>query len=297
MQRTLILALLLTLSLPSFGQKIHFLDLTNKWTLRYLTRGSSGVIDKVYTRQFEKDSFFLGRTYYKIGFHWFREDTLTGHILHKTSSSFTDTTEELLYDYNWQVNDTIPQIGPFKYFVASVDSTQIKGIWYKVWHFASIGYVYYYNVIEGIGCTNGPFYPMDPNEHYPYSYQLICFESNNERSSLSIPVDSWRVHSSRPDKFDNASSCATDVNDLENNTGVSSVFPNPVDATSVISFQNKCSGTIVVYNSLGQTVINSTFEHKSELLIGDKIMVPGMYYYRVTDNNNGNSFSGKFVHL
>jgi hypothetical protein len=42
-------------------------------------------------------------------------------------------------------------------------------------------------------------------------------------------------------------------------------------------------------------VSNTLFANKTELLIVDKVTLPGIYYYRVTDNITGETFSGKFV--
>ena len=192
----------------------------------------------------------------------------------------------------------------YKSWIVAVDSTQINGQWYRVWAFhgthsdSSIHLVesYIYNVIEGIGCTNGVCYPAHPYPDFEFSDQLVCFHNRGVANALSNPVSSWGWWVAL--NFDNALSCVTHENTqaIEQRNANVLFFPNPINETSKIVFPyNFTSASLVVFNDIGQATFNITFQNKEEILIGDKINKPGIYFYRVIDNQSGDIFSGKFM--
>lgn len=100
--------------------------------------------------------------------------------------------------------------------------------------------------------------------------------------------------------FDNDTSCSLtfglDVKTVSNQNRVSTVVPNPVIASSVITLPYSIpSCDVVIINSIGQTIFKTIFENKNELLIGDRITTPGIYFYRVTDNTTSRILTGTFV--
>jgi hypothetical protein len=229
-----------------------------------------------------------------------------------------DTVERVLYDFSLKLNDTLFTVYPqntYISWVAQLDSTELYGTWYKVWHFQGIDTTsdsirrYQYNVIEGIGCTNGVYYPASPYSLSTYSSQLLCFTNDmGFTTALSNPVTTFGYGYSG--SFDNDSSCSlfktapapiifdntTGVQQLAQKTGDALVVPDPVNEYSNLVFPYIIqSGTLVLLNELGQVITNVPFQNKDEMLIGDKINTPGIYCYRLTDNESGKVFSGRFI--
>lgn len=302
-----LLALCALISIASSAQKIHFTDSANVW--KYFTCSIDfSLTESVGSQTYIKNIVINGRLYGWLGSSFVREDTVARIVYIKYNNDMAttvDTSDQVLYNYNWHIGDTVKyhqvSYSPTVSWVTSVDSTQINGLWYKVWHFA--GYdsgssmlPFTYHVIEGIGCTNGFDYAVNPYGSFEFSHQLICFSNKGNTDSLSYPVPSWGLAGTI--NFNNASSCAihpVDVINLPNNSPAS-LFPNPINGNSLITFPYTIkSGTMMVINEMGQMVVNIPIYNKDEVLIGNSIRVPGIYYYRVTDNESGKLFSGKVI--
>jgi hypothetical protein len=313
----LIIAIFFT-ALPSFGQKIDFTNSTNVWSFIDSTTGCCIRYPVYYTTaQYEDSAVYNGHFYRyltsSVASFLCREDSGRVYVI-----GTTDSVEQLLYDFNLGLNDTIRLIysqDTFLSWVSALDSTLIAGTSYKVWHFNGVDIStfypdsirpYTYNVIEGIGCTNGPYYPASPYSLLAFSQQLLCFNSDMASvSGLTIPVTSFGYTYTQ--SFDNYTSCDTftahqhlsnvGVKDLSAESPGATVIPNPVnDAGKIVLPYNISSGTVTIINSIGQVVYNMPVLNEHEIIIGNKISVPGIYFYRVTDAQNGRIFSGKFVY-
>ncbi len=310
-KRTLLISLFFLLSLPSFGQKIHFTDSANKWNF-FVIELAHGSGTESHDHEFlNSDTVINGKRcvlYYNFAYY---EDTVADKVFFMTLPDTTDLF--LLYDYNLTPGDTIVnqtnEFGPLETSyneVISIDSTQINGLWYKIWQLG--GYIppdhattiYSFTIIEGIGCVNGLHFPCNPlgRTGNPTS-QLQCFENNGASYPLSNPVfvtgqvSAWNFY------FDNAASCNLNLDATNLSKGMEKVkvVPDPIDASSRIALPYEIkSGSLVVLNNLGQTFINTTFQNKGEFLIGDKINIPGLYFYKVTDDQSSKVFSGKFIY-
>ena len=228
--------------------------------------------------------------------YYCREDTVAGKVYIKYPSGMhVDTNEQVLYDYNWRVGDTVRTftsgIGATVSWVYQMDSTQINGICYKVWHFTGDAR---YNVIEGLGCTNGLNYPMFPYPPFEDSRQLICFRDQYGSYPLSNPVSSWGMLGDL--YFDNFFSCNPSVLGIDKTSSQDvSISPNPITHDTKITFSKLISsGTLTISNILGQHIVDCSFTNRSEFPIGDLINLKGIYIYRITDNQSGNIFLGKF---
>ena len=306
MKKIFLFSLLVIFSTSSFGQKIYFSDSTNNWRFLGLSEGPGVLSSGLISLHFVGDSTFIGHTYRFIGAdiysgYFIREDTIAKKVYIYTPP---DTSDIVLYDYNLVYGDTLATIGPYpshdhiKSWVTGRDSTLINGKWYHIWYFHSGSmHSYDYTVIEGIGCINGLDFPVNSAFFYGNpSDQLLCFKNQGASFPLSKPVADNGVSSSYDFYFDNTSSCAVEVNPLSLKSSTTTVAPNPLTETSRIVFpRNISSGIVAIYNDLGQPVINLLFQNKDDLLIGDEIKIPGIYYYRVTDNEHGTVYSGKFL--
>ncbi len=318
LKKTSLLFILFCIALSSFGQKIHFGDSTNVWSVIDSTTGCCIPYPTIYTTANYIGSVdYNGHTYLELndpeGFILVRE---ANNKVYAINSS--DSIERVMYDFNLVINDTMKITtanDTFVSWVSSLDSTQLAGITYKVWHFngeyTSIYFPdsirsYQYNVIEGIGCTNGPGYPARAYSLKTFSEQLMCFNNHlNISSSLSTPVTTYGVDYTGT--FDNGTSCTVFKSfHPDINVGVSSVsnmnevnvYPQPLTEYSLISLPNEINtGTLSITNQIGQQIINLPFAKQSQLMIGNLIQLPGIYFYKVIDLNNGNLLTGKLEKL
>ncbi len=298
------------MSISSFGQKIRFTDSTNAWSIVYKSV-TLHLSSNTFTQSFNGNIIIDGNVYVVIGnsgyASYIREDTLANKVYFRRHwTDINDTVDILLYNYNWKLGDTVKYGTDANriYWIDKIDSTEINSIWYKVWHLKgcysytpSLDFIHFY-VIEGIGCTSG--FDALVNWEFGYFYRLLCFTNSGNSYPLSNPAPTYLPPYMGYDNsmnFDNNTSCnGLGIEQVNSNNNTSSLFPNPIDKTSKIIFPyNITSGKITVANDIGQTILSTTFQNKEELLIGDKIHTPGMYFYHVIDNQNGDIFSGKFV--
>ncbi|MFI5196276.1 MAG: T9SS type A sorting domain-containing protein [Chitinophagales bacterium] len=303
MKRSFLITLFTVLSISSFGQKIRFTDSTNTWNVfqdgyngnssHYLYYTNDTTVNSLSYRKLNEyagtsipGSAFIGCMPCLI-----REDTIIKKVFIKKTHNY-DSTELVLIDYNLIVGDTLKGNNTSMFKVTSIDSTSINSHWYKVWHFnldnnyPSSGNKY--TIIEGIGCLSAPWFPVDTAATFENQFILTCFSNNGMTPVVSPVVNTF---------FNNTTSCTIAVDQLSQKIQNTTLFPNPINETSkIIIPYTISSGTFTIINDIGQTVINTAFQNKEEVLIGDKIKVPGIYYYRVTDTKSGKVFSGKFVY-
>lgn len=299
MKKANLILLFALATFSSFGQKIRFTDSTNVWEiLNIVTDATTGPFAGYELLNDTGSLIFDSKKYRRISLSYVIEDTINNKVFIRYFNTMTgslDTSDELLYDYNWAVGDTVRYFHPgwhsSVYWVAAIDSTQINSIWYKVWHFEGSGPSY--NVIEGIGCTNKFDYPVNPYPPFEFSSQLICFSNQRATYPLSNPISSWGVLGDI--YLNNTTSCDNPLGIKDVSKHKTELYPNPIDNTTKIAFPYNVSGSLIILNVIGQAVVNLPFTNKNELLIGDKITSPGLYYYRMTDEQGGKVFSGKFV--
>jgi len=314
MKKTFFLCLFVLFAFSSFGQKIRFTDSTNKWKVyQDIVRDHLPDLICLYNEWFAGDTTINFQHYqillsnnpcYWLDTAYIREDTFLNKVF-----ILRNDTEQVFMDYTLQLGDSIVYFGAdygrCAYFVDSLDSVVIDGNWYKVWDFypcltcnSSAFRLPQYKIMEGIGCLYGSFFLKLQNlDLISLSMsQLRCFSNKGSNPGLSNPIVECPYPSTGMGAFyyDNGSSCTVGVNQVAKKTASATVDPNPIDQSSKIVFpSNISSASVAVFNDLGQTVINLPFQNKDEILIGDKIKVPGIYYYRVMDNEKGTVYSGK----
>jgi hypothetical protein len=304
--------------MPSFAQKVQFTNSSNVWLWVDSTIGCC----IPYPISYSSANYDSTPVVYNGHNYLYLISTTASFLVREEAGrvyeiASEDSVERLLYDFNLGIGDTIRNIYPedtFVAWVATIDSTHFGGEWYKVWHFNGKDYStyypdsvrpFFYNVIEGLGCTNGLYYPASPYSLSAFSQQLLCFNNDQHISTaLSTPVTCYGY--TYTSDYDNYFSCSqfyshhpvnhVGVKQLSQKEGKATVVPNPVNEASRIIFPNSISsGHVMILNQLGQVILNIPIEDKTEVVIGDKIKVPGVYYYRVTDAISGESFSGKFL--
>lgn len=308
MKRPLLFLLLSLFSCNVFGQRIRFCDTANSWTNQWSnmhTWPQSGIGYSSFSTA--HDTFYNGLKYLAIpsggglpsGVCLIREDTSIKRVFIVVLPNFgghsIDTTEQVLYDYNWQVGDTIyrnyDSSEHYKHVVTSVDSIIINSGWHKVWHLQNV-YISStsvstgpFDIIEGIGCLVGQFFPIRPMM-FEYGYRIICFNNASGTPPLSQKVAGY---------FDNTTSCTLSVQDVSASQPAS-VYPNPITPSTRISLPYMMkSGIVQIVNTIGQVIWQRAVTNEKEIWIGDKITVDGMYYYRLSDKSSGSVFTGKLI--
>ncbi len=276
------------------AQKIHFCDTTNKWVC--FDHSYAELTNYRFLCEYSSDTIMVNNYVYQraggaYGTMYIREDTLAGKVYCITDSSWFpyDSSEMVLYDYNLHVGDTVKrplQNNTIIHVVSSVDSVMIEGLWYKVWHLESIALGVEYDVIEGIGSDHNPFFPVWPTE-FENTDKLLCFSNKGISPIVSPPVAGY---------FDNVNSCLLAVPNIKNRVDAASVVPNPITPESKLVFPSEIdAGTITIYNDVGQCVANKSIAHQEYESLGDKVNTAGIYFYRLTDERNKRSFTGKFT--
>lgn len=227
----------------------------------------------------------------KLGY--IREDTLLNKVF--IWSTFGEMT---LYDFSLEVSDSIYYLHTNEYHrVLHIDSVQINSIWYKVIKYEIINSNDFlkYTLIENIGCVDGLKLPIDPYKSASYDRFLQCFLSDGLQPVLNRAVATSNTN------FSNTDSCYVfsqnvSVNNVLNLQEQITISPHPANAGSVINLPYTLqSGKLTIYNTIGQTVRQSSFSNTSKLAIG-QLPGAGMYYYRVSDKTNGKVWHGKVVY-
>jgi hypothetical protein len=267
------------------------------WQWSYWDYSDIPYFSESHTDKYTGDTVYHGTNYLKLdvgpgSIVFIREDTTMNKVFIVpfdigNDPMNHDTVEHILYDYNLVVGDTFYFNNTIPHYVSNIDSVLINGVQYKIWELAPANGSLPYYVLEGIGSLSFTCFPADP-VIFEANTTLTCFTTHNSTPPLDHKVDYY---------FDNATSCTLAVNDITKKNKNAVVSPNPITTDSKITLPYSISsGTLVVLNDIGQTIINTPFQNKDELLIGDNIATPGIFFFSVTDKGTGNVFAGKFVY-
>ncbi len=287
--------LLTAIFFPSFqycyAQQIRFTDTSNTWSV------INSTIEQCYTSyyHYNGDTIINAKKYLLLDGVFVREDTLLKRVYVIPPAGETQDfslTERILYDYNWQVGDTVRYDYPFKHFkytITSIDSTQINSKWYKIWHFVNAmsndtfvntTTTAYYSIVEGIGSLNHPWFPVYPYTFEGY-YTLSCFSENNISPEVNPAVGG----------FNNTTSCTLLTKYITHHNSDITAYPNP--ANSTLQFSGNIAGVnrIFITDITGRVLIylNTT----TGTCIDVSKLVPGVYFYSFFIGTN--QVKGKFV--
>lgn len=236
MKRPLLFLLLLLISAAAFGQKIHFCDNDNVWKIYHQSFPPGPLSTWTITNYFNGQVIIKGIAYKRLSNllnFYVREDTADAKVYYCCRQ--VDSAEEVLYDYNWKVGDTVHYgsdtacMSKAYYTVASVDTVLINGNWYHVWNMAQLinptaCNVFTFKVIEGLGSTIGPLQCLNAMA-FEAQNDLICFTSGGNIYPLSKKVE----------KIDNTTSCTLSIQDVPASQPAS-VYPNPITPCTRIIF-------------------------------------------------------------
>jgi Secretion system C-terminal sorting domain len=285
MKRIVFLIFLIALSKSIFAQTIRFTDTTNTWKVFFYSCGGDPYFVSDCSVKYAGDTIVHGIGYKKLNDCFFpfnplvREDTLTGKVYIIYAISDSDTAEKTLYDYSLHIGDTlIDNMANSR--VLNIDTVLVNGIPHRVWHFmptstsVGIGELYVpYNVIEGIGCTYDPIFPIAPMQ-FEDCYAMTCFTNNGTTPTLDRTID----------HFDNSTSCALTFGLSVPNTIANEEFmisPNPVATDLMISSTDMVKDALV-YNIVGQQVTH-LIGASHTMHIDVKDLASGVYFVKINN--------------
>ena len=247
---------MLVSALAANAQKIHFTDTGNVWKQLEPQYNAPGPFILNYsTFSYVGDTLLSAKTYRNFNFRsgfdgltnaYVREDTGLKKVFVRASTS---DSEWVLYDYNLVLGDTFTTTSG-QFVVCGIDSTQMDGMWYRVWHFPPLGNGGIYGndticIIEGIGCIEHPTYMFwDYTGCVECSEpQMFCFSHNGATPPLA-PSPLW---------LDNSTSCVTYPKMAvdETNTHLKHLDATPNPADNLLH---------IVCNDLGGTVAFTVFD-------------------------------------
>lgn len=298
--KQLCLLIIILLAAPrADGQKIRFTTTNNNWLVNQYTINPIistmgwGYVDTVFVDTLK---------YYKLNHVLVREDTVSNRIYtrEQVSTPYVDTFEQVLYDFNLKVGDTIElwkqKSDTNRHFVAKVDSVVINGVYHKLWQYDPLPNnpvgQYSYIVIEGIGSMGGPLYPLNP-VGFEQHYRLVCFTKNG--SLVTVP-DNDSIPCPYGGNYLSLSTCLLDVEDNVAAKKSVVISPHPANASSVITLPYTLQkGELIIYNTLGQIIRQVLINKTSKVILG-QLPGAGMYYYRVNDKLNGKGWQEKVVY-
>lgn len=295
-----VLLLTITIAIESSGQKIKFTDTGNVWLYNYsnkdldIVRYNCYYLDTTITVDTLEYRYFTTKVIYtnsggtSTQNMLVREDS-TGKIFIRSLSG-SDTSEKILFDYSLNVGDTVTVVedfDTFRNFLSSIDSVLIGNVSHRIFnmHRTSNSHSNDYTFIEGIGCTTSPLFPLSPSQPES-STNLFCFTSNGINPTFSKQID----------KLNNTTSCHVGISNQHYIKSQIDIYPQP--ASSVVNIQLPIkiqSGSLAVFNQLGQVVTTTTIVNSELLEIYNPGNLHGLYYYRITDNSENKVHSGKML--
>ncbi|MCB9046541.1 MAG: T9SS type A sorting domain-containing protein [Chitinophagales bacterium] len=209
---------------------------------------------------------------------YLREDTTTHKVY---GINAPNGNEYLLYDYNYQVGDSVfdPGANYSIYYVDSLITININGIAHKAMHYKSVSHYYIdYWVVEGIGSL------VQTNLAFPViSSDLICF--SNKGSTITPQ---------HPFKFNCADSTLNVMQHTITDYKVK-VYPQPAHGKVNIKLPDLVDDyNMTIYNKVGDIVFTERAKAGSVVSVkGD--YSTGVYVYKVTGVSSGAVITGKVI--
>lgn len=298
--KTILFLILFSLSQFLIAQQYHSFPTNDAvWReSRQLVFGASNYINENYQNFINGDTVYLGKTYHKIyktgsdfgydsngSFNNYYSNVYVGAIREDSLKHvfLLGDPEILLYDFNLQLGDTLPQLyvdavpamygtynnNDLTYAVSEIDSVLVSGIYHKRFKlvFANGEGITY--LIEGVGATTGlksRFYGSYLNG---YSSDLICFKQDN--------IDAY------PDGV----ACdlvVVGINDISSKNQIH-VYPNP--STGLINFTDSpnTAATLKVLSLAGKTIYEIQNKNLNES-VDLSILPKGIYFLLVILEDN-----------
>jgi len=234
-----------------------------------------------------EDTFANGHTYHKIITRSCRQvgsagfnppivsiaanlaDQYYGAIRESGKQEFwlTVTGEDMMFDFNAVVNDSIPAYSG-KIKVTAIDSVLLSGAYHKRYLTTDTGYY----VVEGVGSSRGLIPALNDGSG---QVQFYCFTFD----SLTYSPDP-----ALPCTYIYTEGYGLSVTKVNNQSPEITIYPNPV--TSVLTIQSNgailsgAEGQITITNLVGQTIFAHDYNNKqAQIDVAD--LPVGVYFLKV----------------
>jgi hypothetical protein len=293
-----LLVLLLFLYNGLCAQKVHFTDRGNRWEgIVHADMPQVPYSTYNWTAVSYRDTNYLGHTYKILSltsgsdFMMVREDTTAGKVYAVSMYNYIpycDTVEQVLYDYNLLPGDTLVTHDlqhQYTCVLQDTGSAIINGVRHRVQYFEpvqTVGFQTPYDVIEGIGCTRFPGYPLTP--YSEFGILLTCFHQHTAQPLVSPLVG----------HFDNYGSCALGISDITEINGFT-VFPNPASGNTTVSFKNMYSGSLSVIGADGRLQQKIPVEHQRKIQLDCSNLAAGVYFILLQSSESKNIGHQKII--
>jgi hypothetical protein len=289
MRKQLLFAWFTFLTLSLFGQTSVYHPFPDKnvvWNFHFGLQCWTGTSDENYSIIISGDTIISGKTYQILTIPFAQSFTsgecdhimvgYKGAIRHDNvlKKVFiippTETLEQLLYDFNMQVGDTVKGYIETNNFppdtVQSVDSVFIGNSYRKRWNI-NIGYGVQF--IEGIGSTFGLVERSPGNKIDLPDYTLNCFQQN----TFTIYPNT-------------SSNCEliTAVNPEEKLSDEINIFPNPSNGSFTICFGSENIKEIVLTDILGNILLKQIPINETKIKVDN--LNEGIYILSVLKTDN-----------
>jgi hypothetical protein len=204
-----------------------------------------------------------------------REDVAAKKIY---SVPATSGIENLLYDFDLQVGDTIQFSVYDTVWVASIDSTLVGGVYHKLFSFGNTGHDLRGAWIEGIGSSEG-LHNNYVDMYYGLGAGLLCFSH-----------DGVKLYGG------NGTSCplTVGIHELVNGRLNLNVSPNPTPGIMSLTMSCNSMYTTRIINGSGETVLCVQNNILNNLSL-DLSAFPNGIYFVVLEDDAGNRASKKII--
>ena len=241
---------------------------SNMEDYQYLILGDTVINDKTYHKLQKTGIQSDGSNpshieYYPINYSvgYIRNDTLEKKVWYISPD---DEAEQLLYDFNWQIGDTINERNFEVDVITNIDVLPLADGLHKRFEVTrnSIGI---FHIIEGIGNTIGLLQLVLPD---PRGNTLLCFSVNEE----TIYKVSWQ---------DNCDPVYLAIEDYEQKKTSIILYPNPAYSTLQIKgIENFQNFTVSIYTTYGQLIMQEQVLNKDDIIHIENL-INGIYIVNV----------------
>lgn len=309
----ILLFLSLSAAVSTSAQKIWFSDTANSWK----TVGNSTMgCEWQRTATYGPDTMIAGLHYRKIDYSltivtsssgctadlgknfYIREDTNNNLVFYRTLSPSSQ--EELLYNYNLNLGDTIQYKISAGVTVADsvvgIDTILINGLACRVFDFQNKEGrgLRAYTVIEGVGCTNNPVFPAFMAACFEYNENLTCFSQNGLASDFIMRQNyCYTLGGNYTINCD-----ATTVGIADNDTRmapVAKIYPNPASSAINIVTESGLQNNVSVYDLSGRKIYYAMANTSGKVFTVNTSSWGGGVYLVVLRDHNGASLKKEIV--
>jgi hypothetical protein len=177
-----------------------------------------------------------------------------------------DSLEQLLYDFNLNVGDTLPLT--YNNFFKDIYVTAIDSIYTAFGYrkrFTLGGSTWATHLIEGIGHSRGLVEPLKVSP--TCTYILNCYSINDTSYYPTVGA---------------TCNVAIGIATLTTDNAVT-FFPNPLISSTLFTFSSAQSAVLLkLFNSLGECVKTVESTHAGSLLLNRNELVAGFYFYELS---------------